>query len=292
MLAARKTPPLLLDILRWVNRSDISTIKSVVSGIVQIIDDPKSNAKDLKKIIDIDPPLAARVLKLANSAYYSPRCRICDILQAVMFIGFDALKELVLSQKVCNLFQGTEAFEGYSRRLLWKHSIAVALLSKTIYRREFGEKGDVAYVAGLLHEIGIIIEDQLLQPEFRKALSASRQRRLNLFQAEKEVLGLHHSTIGGALAENWNLSPALTAAIAHHHHPETAPAEHQRLVSTLYVADQLCQQNEIGYGDAPYAPASGVHRCMKRLKLSSESLALIFPEVCASVEEMERLRLF
>ncbi len=287
MLASRRRPTLLFNILRRVNGSDISTIKSVVSGIVRIINDPKSSARDLKTIIDIDPPLTARVLKLANSAFYSPRCRISDILQAVMFIGFDALKELMLSQKVCRLFKSTEAFEGYSRAALWKHSITVALMAKTICRREFGEKGEAAYVAGLLHEIGIIIEDQVIQTEFQTALRLSRERQIDLFRAEKEVLGIHHATIGKAMAEDWNLPISLAAAIGYHHHPETAPADQQRLVSLLYVADHICRQNEIGYSDAHPDP-DGFQRCLKRLKISEEALALMLPDVVSAVEEMER----
>ncbi|MFH1980495.1 MAG: HDOD domain-containing protein [Pseudomonadota bacterium] len=283
---------LLFKILHWVNTSEISTIKSVVASIVEVINDPNSNARDLKNIVEIDPPLTARVLKMANSAYYSPRCPIGDILQAVIFIGFDALKELVVSQKVCLLFKNTEIFEGYSRTSLWKHSIAVALLAKMICRREFGDKGQVAYVAGLLHEIGIIIEEQMLQSEFHSTLSFSREKRINLFQAEQKLLGINHAAIGKAVVEDWSLPPALAAVIGYHHHPESAPLDHRDLIAIVYVADTICQRNQIGYSDAPHTELGTFNRCLRHLNITQDSLDLILPDVINSVDEMERQGLF
>ena len=109
----------LKNLLVLVNNSDISSIKSTVSELVQLINDPKSSAKDLKKVVELDPPLTAKLLKLANSAYYGFPRTIGDIQEAVVCIGFETLKELELSQKVCQLFNQVDTFAGYSRALLW-----------------------------------------------------------------------------------------------------------------------------------------------------------------------------
>jgi HD-like signal output (HDOD) protein len=179
----------ILRIIELVNASDISSIKSVVSGIVNIINDPDSTVKDLKEVISIDPPLTAKVLARANSAYFSSGQKITEIDKAVIWIGFDALKELALSQKVCEIFDKDESIEGYSRVMLWKNSIAVALLGKMIFRREFRESGENIYVVGLLHNIGIIIEDQFVQNEFKNILRKGKQEEKNLLKVESEVLG-------------------------------------------------------------------------------------------------------
>jgi len=96
-----ETSAKLKKIVQMVNKSEISSIRNTVVGITKIINDPKSSAKDFKEIIQIDPPLTARLLKLANSVYYSPQTRISEIQQAIIWVGYDALKELALSQKVC-----------------------------------------------------------------------------------------------------------------------------------------------------------------------------------------------
>ena len=126
----------LSELVEEVNKSDISSIKQVIIQLIQIMNDPKAGAKDLQGIIEKDPPLSARLLKISNSAYYGFRRKISKILEAIVSIGFDAVKELALSQKVCELFNNSEAFEGFSRVALWEHSLAVALCGK--YIENFG----------------------------------------------------------------------------------------------------------------------------------------------------------
>ena len=98
----------------------------------------------------------------------------------------DALKELALRQKVCEVFDGDSTIEGYSRNLLGKHSVAVALLGKMIYRREFGQKGENIYVAGLLHDIGIIALDQFCQDDFKPIIVKTKTKKKNQTKIEKE----------------------------------------------------------------------------------------------------------
>jgi HD-like signal output (HDOD) protein len=111
------------NIVELANKSEISSIRNIVSGIIRVIDNPKSTAKDLKDIVQVDPPLTGRVLRLANSAYYPPRKKISDIQQAIIWVGYEAVKELALSQKVCEIVNKDEFIEGYSRKALWKHSL-------------------------------------------------------------------------------------------------------------------------------------------------------------------------
>ena len=127
----------LEKLVALVNRSEISSIKSIVSGIVRIINDPQASIWDLKEMVEVDPPLAAKVLKVANSVYYSPPKKIGEIKQALIWIGFDTLKEMALSQKVAGIFNENDSIEGHSIHSLWKHCVAVALITKMIYRREF-----------------------------------------------------------------------------------------------------------------------------------------------------------
>ena len=126
----------------------------------KIIRDPIHN------IIEVDPPLTAKLLKLANSAFYGYPKTIGEVQEAIVCIGFEAVKELALSQKICELFKKNDLINNYSRISLWKHSLAVAVFSKLLYRREFAKSGENIYVAGLLHDIGHIIMDQFLHDKF------------------------------------------------------------------------------------------------------------------------------
>ena len=276
----------LKKIVKMVNASQLSSIKSVVHGIVKIINDPKSNAKDLKEIVEIDPPLTGKVLRVANSTYYAPRTKIGEIMHAIVYIGFETLRELALNQKVCDIFKKGESFDGYSRSSLWKHSVAVALFGKMIYRREFRKKGENAYVTGLLHGIGIIVEDQFFQEDFNNALIRSRDEKKNLSTAEDEIFGFNHAKIGMEIANSWNLPQELVEAIGFHHDPDKASPANSKLVSTLYVADYLCQRNGIGFVDAPFENNTLFRECLEMLEIQPDSLDLIFTDVKQEIAEM------
>ena len=269
------------------SRDSLSSIKNVTSGIVRIISDPGSSAKDLKELIEIDPPLTAKVLKLANSAYYSPGKRIGEIGQAIITIGFDAVKELALSQKVCEIFDKDESLAGYSRMLLWKHSISVALLGKMIYRREFGERGENIYAAGVLHDIGLIVEDQFLQDRFKEILMRSTMQEKNLPQLERRVLGYNHTDIGRVIAADWNFPRELSAAIGYHHTPDRAKQKFARIAATLYIAECLSASCEIGYADTRFIDESLFQDCVQEWDLSAHGLDLIVAEMKQEMARME-----
>lgn len=274
-------------IIRFIDESDLASIKSVVSGIIEIINDPNSSAKDLKGLIQIDPPLTAKVLKLANSAYYSPRIRISEIDNAIIWIGFDALKELALRQKVCEIFDSESSVHGYSRNSLWKHSIAVAMLAKMIYRREFGERGENVYAAGLLHDIGIIAEDQFFQDDFRHILRDSESNKVNLRSAEEDHLGYTHADIGRAIAGHWNFPRELVMTIGCHHDPGSVTYEFAKMASALYVSDYLCQERGIGYRDEPYPDETVFQKCLKTLGVRLQALDMIVNDMASELSVME-----
>ena len=274
-------------IVEKVRESEISSLKNVVSGLIKLIHDPESSAKDFKDIIQIDPPLTGKLLQLANSAYYAPQRRICEIQQAMIWIGFDALKELAIRQKVCEVFQGESAIEGFSRNALWKHCVAVALMGKLIYRREFGEKGENIYVAGLLHDIGIIALEQFCQKDFKRIVSRTVSDGKDQTEIEKEILGFDHGEIGRAITEDWELPRGLSEIIGEHHDPENISEEFLRIGLTLYVADYVCQQRDVGYRNVSFQDERRFKRCLKKLNLTFYALDLIAADVETEILRME-----
>ena len=274
-------------IVEKVRESEISSIKTIVSGIIRLINDPESSVKDFKEIIEIDPPLTGKLLRLANSAYYAPRKEICEIQQAMIWVGFDALKELAISQKVYEVFEGSSLVDGFSRNALWRHCVAVALLGKLIYRREFGEKGENIYVGGLLHDIGIIVLEQFCPKDFERIVGESVADGRNQNETEKEILGFDHAEMGQAIAVDWELPRKLSEIIGGHHDPESISAEVSRLGLTLYVADYVCQQRDMGYLESPFRDERCFRRCLKKLNLTSYALDLIAADVETEILKME-----
>jgi len=279
-------------LIEAVDNSEISTIKSIVRGIFKIINDPRSSAKELKELIEVDPPLTSKLLKIANSAYYSLQRRISDIEQAIVLIGFDELKELALSQKVCEVFAKGEAVHAYSRPALWEHSLAVASMAKMIFRKEFGLKGDDVYAAGLVHDIGIIIEDQFLHRQFGDLLLQVHTEGKALIEAELDVFGFDHAEIGRALFRHWSFPPDFVDSIARHHEEMSSPSASEPLVLTLLIANHACLVHDIGYADSHPLTGDTYRRCLTALQIEPSSVNMIVEEVKSEIGEIRKRGLF
>jgi len=277
----------LTRLVARIERSGIASIRKIVSGIIQIINDPSSTAKDLKEIVEVDPPLSGKLLKVANSAYYSPLRPISGIEEAVIWLGFDTLKELTLSQKVCEIFNASGKREAYSREALWKHSVTVALMGKHIYRMEFGERGDTIYAAGILHDIGIIAADQLMTDAFNEVvIRAIRAEGPNQFmKAEEAVYGFHHAEIGEAVTREWKFPEAMVSAIGYHNRPISAPPQFQKMAATLYVSNFIFAEKAHVFCEE--ADPAIFQWCLGALRIEKMALDILSEEVKTAIARME-----
>ncbi len=276
------------ELIKQVNQSYISTIRQSLMEIFRVINDPGTSASDLTEIIEHDPPLCAKVIRLANSAYYGSRRYIDEIKQAIVWLGFNTVKELALSQKICELFHGADqAIGSYSRAKLWKHSAAVALCGKMIYRRELRDPGHVVYTAGLLHDIGIIVEDQFLHESFVNNVLEAEDSKMDLYLVEDRNQGLTHQQIGFAVAENWGFPANLTSGIGFHHTPECSIYENKQMIQVLYLANYICQRMDIGYSDALYSETDRYEKCLETLRLDQISIDLISEDLVNEIIKME-----
>jgi putative nucleotidyltransferase with HDIG domain len=287
LLSHTENPDVFGDILELVNESELSSIKSVLWGIIDTINDPDSTAKDLIEAIQIDPPLSAKVLKVANSPFFYLQNEVADITRAVILIGTDTVKELALNQTICQIFMEPESVEGYSRSSLWKHSVGVARLAKMILKREFRQTGENLYAAGLLHDMGIIVEDQFFHDKFKQVLTRSKTEKKSLSEGELEVLGYNHAQIGMAVSDDWYLPEELVMTIGYHHDPQGIPESYRRLGLLLHVADYFCQERGLGYGDESFQDQELFRQCLRELGLESSCLDLMFEEVTREIRKME-----
>jgi HD-like signal output (HDOD) protein len=279
-------------LIRQVEMSDISSIRVVLSQIIQVATAPNSSAFDLKEAIEADPPLASRVLKRVNSAHYGIARRgsgVSDIHMAVVFMGFETIKELALSQSICTLFRSDKTMYGYSRVALWEHCVATATTGRLIYRREYQMPGGQIHAAGLLHDIGIIVEDQCAQAPFRQALRAlSESPDHSLYHHERNIFGFSHAHVGKALADRWNFPASLSQAIG----TETFPAgdfdnDSKLLAATVLVASWATQLRNLGFVESPQVDEDMLLDPLQRLGISRRGLNLILDEV---EEELGRMR--
>ncbi|MBP7563923.1 MAG: HDOD domain-containing protein [Candidatus Cloacimonetes bacterium] len=282
----------LNELKQAIHNSELASIKTVLLELIRLINDPSSSAKQLKDIVEIDPPLSTRILKLANSAYYGMARRITDIQEAIIWIGFDTVKHIALSMKALELFMGNELDIFFSRSNLWKFSVASALAGKLIYRREFKELGNDIYALALLHNIGLIMLEQF-QPEiFKKNLMNFKSGTKNLNEVEQNALGFDHALLASEVMREWDFNEKLYLPVRFHHQPLLAPRHVRKEATVLYLIDQLCTQKEYGFSDLANTNQFTYKSSLKLYDLEELALESIMESVHEDLNRMEQLGWF
>jgi putative nucleotidyltransferase with HDIG domain len=217
---------------------DLPTPPLVFTQIVKVVDDPDTSAYEVAAIIAEDPAMSAKVLRITNSAFYGLSGTVTSVKQAVVIIGLNGVKSLVVSTSVIDMFKGDRVGREF-QDLFWRHSLVTAFGSRMLMRvlrpGDFGH-GELAFSTGLLHDIGKMIM-YLKSPDAGRQILAEVRPELE-GAAERESFGCTHAEVGEKITQKWNLPPELSTAIAHHHAPLQVDDPHH-LTDVLHVADAL-----------------------------------------------------
>ncbi|UCG61978.1 MAG: HDOD domain-containing protein [Candidatus Zixiibacteriota bacterium] len=205
------------------NIRNLPTPPIVFHQIQKVINDPDVSAVKVASILSEDPAMSAKVLRLTNSAFYGLAKEIESVRQAVVIIGFEAVKNLVLSASVLDMFKGKNLDEEYQEKY-WRHSLSTAFACRLLARR-IRSRGivdpDAAFSTGLLHDVGKMVICCYL-PEEHKQLMAERSRDQESSDCtiEERLFGYDHTHIGAFLGEQWKIPHKLIQGIQFHHSPQ------------------------------------------------------------------------
>jgi len=224
----------------------LPTLPHVVKKLTSMVESPDVSAKDIGKLISSDQVLSAKVLRLVNSPFYGFPGRISSISHAIILLGFNVIKGVVLSASVFDLMEK-------SMLGLWSHSLGCAVASGSISRRLGMKDPEEISTAALLHDIGKVIIRVCLSDEFDKIADLVKNKQILFKDAELEVLGVDHTEIGSWLAKEWNLPERLSIPITYHHTPELSKTLQDR-VAVVHVADSIVRAFGIGRGGDPWVP--------------------------------------
>ncbi|MBI3304017.1 MAG: HDOD domain-containing protein [Deltaproteobacteria bacterium] len=253
--------PLPFDRIR-----ELPTVPEVYSRVVAVIDNPRSSVWEVEKIVRQDPAITAKILRLVNSPLYGLRSPASTVAQAVRTIGYDALKQIVLTSSVISLFR-PDKNPLLSPKAYWGHCLGTAAAARQLALCLGEEHPEEFFVAGLLHDIGKLVHNQYLPEKFHAVLTRAASERLTVADAERALLGFSHDQTGGLLVQRWGLAPAIQRAVAYHH----APAVEDCLPPTLHEHVVHCADiisAALGLG------ASGSHRLPPFMSLSWDVLRL------------------
>lgn len=227
---------------------NIATLPAVAHQIMKLVDDPDSSIEDLSKVITSDPALCTRILKVVNSSFYGMPQQIASIDRAVTLLGLNAVKNIAIASSLHKVFKSKQIAANFDARDLWVHSIAVATGARELAAKARFDLPDEAFLAGLIHDIGIMVEMQACSQEFVEMIDMlCDDQSLTLRQAEEQVLGATHEAFGAGLCKAWHFPLHLGNVAGFHHLPLKLPKADRVLPAIVHVADIMAARIGAGY---------------------------------------------
>ncbi len=217
---------------------DLPTLPHVLDELTKLVEDPDASSESIAKVISTDQVLSAKVLKMVNSPIYGFPGRISSIQHALVLLGFNVIRGIIISTSVFDMME--QAMKG-----LWDHSLGCATACNIIARRAGFEDPEEYAVAGLLHDLGKVVTAVQL-PDVHKTISDTvKAKEMTYFQAEKDVLGFGHDRINAWLGRHWGLPPNIREAMSRHHSPQLAEF-YKPMSCVVHLGDFLVRLFEFG----------------------------------------------
>lgn len=267
--------------------TEIGSLPEITTRIVQIVEDPKSTAHDMHEIVRSDPALAAKVLKVVNSAFYGLPSQISSLDRAIVMLGLSAVKNIALAASLSRLFRPGNLSDRFAVRDLWTHCISVGVCTRMIAEVSFGH-AEEAFVGGLVHDVGLLVEYQLFPEKLREVANRCEASPQNFLELEREVIGADHTVFGSTIAARWKFPLALRNAITFHHDPSSLRPEYKRVLTAIQVADTICCQNQVGFF-LTAATQEVSEEQLGVIGITSEKLGSILEILPEKVTESERI---
>ncbi|MDD3517062.1 MAG: HDOD domain-containing protein [Chromatiales bacterium] len=264
------TRPSLDGVLRGLK--DLATFPDLYHRLEQVMSNPTSSLDDMAAVVEQDVAVASKLLRLANSSFYSFPSRIQSVGRAITIIGTKQLRDLVLATLVIKRFDGIPTdmvdMEGF-----WRHSIGCAIIARVIaiFRREANVER--FYVSGLLHDLGRLVMLLQVQEPMREVFKQRQQEQSLLFQTEAAMLGFDHAVLGAELLRSWQLPKVFEEAVKYHHAPLMAggyPVE----AAVVHAADSIAHAMQLGTSGEKYVPPIDP-KAWERIGLSESMLAQV-----------------
>ena len=265
----------------------LCSLPGIAQKIIVVCEDENSDAQDLLEVVEEDAAIATQVLKFVNSAYWGIRGGVADLKTAVTVLGVNKVRNLALTASVGSRFNTTSAHAYLDPQRLWDHSVCVAGVARHVASRTGYAQPEEAYMAGLLHDIGLLFIGQHLDQLVSRVFDRC-EGGLPLCESERLVLAFDHAQLGAYVAWRSSLPDRLTLAIDYHHDPLSCPEAGHSLASVVCVANYLATR--FGHGSIAgrrLPPPS--QQLLEPIGLDLEELRLIWddlPETITQVREM------
>lgn len=224
---------------------DIPTLPNVVIQLMDKIHEPNPKVDELAELLMTDQVLTTRMIKLVNSVFYGLSREIASVKEAIVYLGLREINNLVYSVSLTNTFERDTPL--LQRVRFWEHSFGCALISKLVAQKIGYPYVELAYLAGLLHDIGEAIIALHLTDQFEEVVRLVQQNGKTFYAAEDDILGINHTDFGQWLAETWHLPEIIAQVICYHHNLNDLQKD-ELLVAIVRLADLICIYHKLDFG--------------------------------------------
>jgi putative nucleotidyltransferase with HDIG domain len=235
----------LSNILNKVNQLD--PIPMVIHKVLALAEDPEASLKDLVTVVEHDPAITANLLKTVNSAYMGLPVKADSVNQAVAMLGLQQVVEMVLSQNLSGNLNRAQKGYGLAKGELWFQSVSVAMVARILASQRDLMGLPAIYTAALLKDIGKVILHEYVAEKIEQIQQLVATKGMSFVEAENDVLGMDHTSLGGIIAKEWQLSPHMIYMIENHHLANPA-SRNDPATATLYLADLVAMMVDTGIG--------------------------------------------
>jgi len=226
-------------ILKRLDRiEDLPTLPAIAMEVNKMLTDYDTTINSLSRTIEKDQAMVSKILKLVNSAFFGLGGKVSNISHAIVVLGFNTIRNAVVSISIIDTLSVKEDLDGFDITDFWKHSLAVAVISKYLAEKTGSHSADDCFVSGLLHDMGKIVLLQHFKDLFQKVWLAVKENHLSFYEAEKNQIPIDHARIGGHLAKKWQLPMAMIDAIRYHHNVKQHVND-PHLLMIIHAADVI-----------------------------------------------------
>ncbi len=273
--------PNLKDILEQIE--EFPTLPTIYTTLLDVMANPRSTVSDVAGIISQDIAASAKILKTVNSSIYQLEHEVDTISQAIFFIGFNEVKNLVITMSIHDMFSKSQSVSKFNLIDLWKHSLAVGVITRFLGQLIGIKNIENYFISGVIHDIGKLFFLKTMNKAYSKVVNFVHENEVTIQEAEKEIIGITHMEVGGLLAERWKLPTTIKNSIKYH----STGVVNGRLdlqVSSVHLANIIARIMELGYpGD--YLVHQPNLDIWKILNIDTKSFPQILPRIISDYEQ-------
>lgn len=265
--------------------AEVATISAVAFQTAQLLRNPDVAVNKVTEIVSLDQSLTAKILRLVNSSFYGFQGRISSLSQAVVLLGFNTVRNVILSVSVLKSFSSDKGCKVFNAGKFWEHSVGTAFVAKNLAEHIKFKEPEDAFIGGLLHDVGRVFIVQFLRQEVEKIIDLMVKEDIPMREAEERVLDADHAWMGYVMAKNWHFPPVLCSAIGYHHAPNGKDEEFL-LASIIHLADIICRGMDLGCGGDDFVPDVSP-AAWRELSMSLEDVSVVIQKTDQNLYQIE-----